>query len=464
MEELLQATALAQATAVRERRVSAAELVEAALGQAERVQDELGAFTVIDGERALAAAAEIGPGDPRPFAGVPFAVKDLAVPAEGMPLTNGSRLFGDFRPPYDSVALARARAAGLVVIGQTASAEFGMLPVTEPERYGPVRNPFDRERTAGGSSGGAAAAVAGGALAIATASDAGGSIRIPAACCGLVGLKPSRGRVTLAPDMGDHPFAVDGCVTRDVADTASYLDVVAGRAAGDPVSPAPPAVPFAASLGDRRRLRIGLCPHPQFDGLVEPERVAVAEAVGRRLAEQGHEVEEIAENPWPGEPIEHAFVDVFALGVAVFAAVGEMVGGQQAGPETLEPLTWAMVQRGRSLSALELANAQNVLHGWSLAVDTALEGYDAVLTPTLPCAPLPLGAIAAHGDDVEAGVRLALRFVAFGPVANVTGRPALAVPAGVDGHGLPLSAQLLGTHGDEATLLALGAELEELGT
>jgi amidase len=248
-----------------------------------------------------------------------------------------------------------------------------------------------------------------------------------------------------------------------VADTAAYLDVVAGPSAGDPVFPAPPAEPFAAHLGvDGPRLRIGLCTKPQFDGMVSGEHLERAETVAKSLAAAGHEVSEIADNPWPGEPIEDAFLDVFGLGVAAFAGLGELVSGQAAGPENLEPLTWAMVQRGRALTALDLLNAQHLLHQWSMAVDSAVESYDAVLTPTLPGPPLPIGAIAAKGHDVAEGMGLALRFVAFTPVANITGRPALALPAGSVEGGLPASVQLIGRHGDEATLLRLGAELERV--
>jgi amidase len=462
MQELLRASALQQADAVRSGAVRAVELVEASLREAERVQRELGAFTVVDGERAMAAAAAIKPGDPRPFAGVPYAPKDLALAVAGLPLTNGSALYGDFRPCYDSVAMARMRAAGVVVIGQTRSPEMGMLPVTEPVRYGPVRNPFDRERTAGGSSGGAGAAVAGGAIAIASASDAGGSTRVPAACCGLVGLKPSLGRITLGPDMADHPFAVEGCLSRDIADTAAFLDVVAGPSAGDAVFHAVPGAPFVDQLADRPRRTIGLCTEPQFDGPLDGERVTAVRAVAVQLAAHGHHIEEIVTNPWPGEPIADSFLDVFAVGIAVFAAIGEMITGQRAGPDNLEPLTWAMVERGRALSAVQLAMAHAALHRWSVAVDTAIARYDAVLTPTIPCPPLPIGSIAEKGADIAAGMGLALRFVAFTPVANITGRPALAMPAGFDRAGLPLSVQLIGRHADESTLLSLGAEFEDI--
>jgi amidase len=460
MKELLAASALAQARAVRAGEVGATELVEAALTEAERVQGELGAFTLLDGERALAVAAEVKPGDERPFAGVPYAPKDLGMACEGLPLTNGSRLFGDFSPGYDAVAVARSKAAGLVVIGQTMSAELGMLPVTDTVRYGSARNPFDPGRTAGGSSGGAAAAVGGGALAIAGASDAGGSIRIPAACCGLVGLKPSRGRITLAPDMPDHPLAVEGCVSRDVADTAAFLDAVAGPAPTDPVPLAPPPRPFAELATQRERRRIGLCLEPLFAGPVDPERVAAAERVAATLEELGHDVVAIAGNPWAADDVAEAFVDLFSVGVAAFAAFGEMVSGQQAGPDTLEPLTVHIVERGRSLPAIAIAGAQSALHLWTTAVTAAIGEFDAVLSPVLTEKPLPVGAIADLASDPHAAIDKALEFTGFATVANVSGRPALSLPAGRDADGLPVNVQLLGRQADEGTLLALGAELE----
>jgi amidase len=277
-----------------------------------------------------------------------------------------------------------------------------------------------------------------------------------------VGLKPSRGRITLGPDMGDHPFAVEGCVSREIADTAAFLDVVAGPSPGDAVFPGPPVALYIEQLAGGPRRMIGLCTAPQFDSQLDTERVATVQAVADQLAAHGHHIEEISPNPWPGESIADSFLDVFALGIAAFAAIGEMVTGQQAGPDNLEPLTWAMVARGRALSAVQLAMAQDALHRWSVAVDSAIARYDAVLTPTIPGPPLPIGAIAEKGADISAGMGLALRFAAFTPVANITGRPALAIPAGFDRAGLPLSVQLIGRHADEVTLLSLGAELERI--
>ena len=458
MDELLAATALEQARAVRAGEVSAVELVEAALRGAERIDRELGGFTVIAADGALAAAGAIGPGDERPLAGVPYAVKDLALPCEGLPLTNGSTLFGDYSPGYDSIAMARARAAGLVVIGQTVSAEFGMLPVTETRRYGAVRNPFDRERTPGGSSGGAAAAIAGGALAIASASDAGGSIRIPAACCGLVGLKPARGRVSLGPDMGDHLLAVEGCLTRTIADTAAFLDVVAGPGLGDSTWASPSDRPFSRFGEGAPRRRIGVCVTPPLAGPVDAARAAAVADVARTLADSGHELVDIDRNPWELEPVAQSFLDFFGVGIAFFAGWGEMVSGLPASAENLEPLTWAMVQRGRALPAPALAGAQAALQGWGRGVVSGLAEYDAVLSPTLAESPLLLGVIGGLESDVDAAMRRALEFCGFAPVANITGQPALTIPAGRDDDGLPIGVQLLGRPEDERSLLALGAE------
>jgi amidase len=459
LNDLLSASALEQARAVRAGDVSAVELVDAALRKAERVGRELGAFTCLDADAALVAAGGIGMGDPRPFAGVPYAVKDLAVPCAGLPLTNGSALFGDYAPGYDSIAVERARAAGLVVIGQTVSAELGMLPVTDTRRYGPVRNPFDRERTAGGSSGGAAAAVAGGALAIASGSDAGGSIRIPAACCGLVGLKPARGRISLGPDMGEHPLAVEGCLTRTVADTAAFLDAVAGPGLGDATWAPPPERPFSDLAPDAPRRRIGVCLAPPLGGELDPVRGAAVTEAAHAFAECGHELIEIEDNPWSLEPVVQPFLDVFGVGVAFFAGYGELVGGQTAGEDTLERLTWAMVQRGRALPGPALASAHAALHGWGRAVVTALSEYDAVLSPMLAEPPPPIGTIAALEADLDVAMDRALRLCGFAPVANITGQPALAIPVGRDPDGLPVAVQLLGRPIDERSLLTLGTEL-----
>ena len=232
---------------VRAGEVSARELTTASLERIEALDSEINAFTLVDADGALAAADRIGPGDGRPFAGVPIAIKDLGAPVAGMVLSQCSDLFGDFTPDYDAAVVCRLREAGFVIVGKTSSPELGILPVTEPRRFGPTRNPLDQERTPGGSSGGSGAAVAARMVPLAHGSDGGGSIRIPAACCGLVGLKPSRGRISRAPDLGDSYLVTDGVLTSTVADTAALLDVMAGYEPGDATWAPPPAEPFAQS-------------------------------------------------------------------------------------------------------------------------------------------------------------------------------------------------------------------------
>ena len=254
MSDLLLRPVAVLAELVRSGELSATELVEASLARIEQLDPTINAFTHVASESALAIAGEIGPADPRPFAGVPIAIKDNR-PVEGMPLTMGSDLFSDVIPRHDAHLVRRVREAGFVIVGKTSLPEVGLLPTTEPARFGPTRNPWDLERTPGGSSGGAAAAVASGMVPIAHGNDGGGSIRIPAACCGLVGLKPARGRVSVGPDVGDSFLVSDGVLTRTVAETAQLLDVLAGYETGDATLGA--ASPPSVRRVGRPRPRVG---------------------------------------------------------------------------------------------------------------------------------------------------------------------------------------------------------------
>src|SRR5215213_5741098 len=257
MSELLFKPATELATLIHTGQISSAELVGAALERIEALQPAINAFCHVDADGAMAAAEAVSADDPRPFAGVPIAVKDTA-PVAGMPYTMGSDIFGDFVPGHDAFLVRRLRNAGFVIVGKTSMPEFGILPVSEPRRFGPVRNPWDTGRTPGGSSGGAAAAVAAGMLPLAHGADGGGSIRIPASCCGLVGLKPSRGRISRGPDQGDDLLVQDGVLTRTVAETAAMLDVLSGYEVGDATWAPPPSEPFsAAATKEPGRLRIG---------------------------------------------------------------------------------------------------------------------------------------------------------------------------------------------------------------
>ena len=263
---------------VRDGEVTSRELVEASLARIEATE-ALNHWTLLDADAALAAADAVGPGDERPFAGVPLAIKDLFAPVAGLRMAQGSDLLGDFTPDYDYALVRRFREAGFVLVGKTQTPEFGILPVTEPRRFGPARNPWDPERTTGGSSGGSAGAVASGCVPVAHASDGGGSIRIPAACCGLVGLKPSRGRISRAPDLGDHLLSTDGALARTTADAAALLDVMAGHEPGDATWAPPPEEPFAEhARRDPGKLRVALT----FDMPIESELDPSASAARAR--------------------------------------------------------------------------------------------------------------------------------------------------------------------------------------
>src|SRR3954453_17432571 len=289
--------ATALAGMVRSGEVGSRELVQTSLDAIEELNGELNAFIHVDAEGALTAADAIKADDERPFAGVPIAIKDGA-PVKGLPMAAGSDLFGDFVPEHDAYVVRRIRQAGFVIVGKTNLPEFGILPVTEPRRHGPTRNPWDTGRTPGGSSGGAAAAVASGMVPVAHGSDGGGSIRIPAACCGLVGLKPSRGRVSRRKELGDAYLSTDGMLTRSVEDCARTLDVISGYEPGDATWAPPPEEPFTSALGrDPGKLRIALIMRPPIEAAIDPICERAARDAVELLGKLGHEVEEV-DPPW----------------------------------------------------------------------------------------------------------------------------------------------------------------------
>jgi amidase len=445
---------------VRSRELSARELVGAALERIEALDPELNAFTFVDPDRALAEADAISRDDPRPYAGVPTAMKDL-VPVEGMPMTQGCAAFGDFRAGHDAHVVRRFRDAGFINLGMTNMPEVGAVTVTEPRRHGATRNPWDLERTPGGSSGGAAAAVAAGMVPVAHASDGGGSIRVPAACCGLVGLKPARHRVSLGPELGDHPLVVQNCLTHTVAETAQMLDVLAGYEPGDASWAPPPAESFAEQA--RREpggLRIGLALEPPVEG-VEPDPLALdgARRAGVLLESLGHHVEDVTP-PWRVPGLLENFTAVFGPSVALVVAFGGMVTGREPSPDLVEPLTWAIYERARAQDSLSFALAHAQLQGFARALLTWMEPYDALLTPALAWRPLPIGALDTAAEDLMAEWRRAGEFAPYSAVFNATGQPAVAIPLYQGEDGLPLGVQLAGRPAGEGPLLALAAQLE----
>ena len=341
------------AAMVRSGEVSARELVELSLERIEELNPALNAFVEVDAERALEAAERIGPGDERPFAGVPVAIKNNRA-VSGLRLTYGCSLMERYVADFDHNVTRRLRDAGFVIVGTTTLPEYGILPVTEARLFGPTRNPWDLERTPGGSSGGAAAAVAAGLVPVAHGNDGGGSIRIPAACCGLVGLKPARGRVSVAPELGDSSLGIDGMLTRTVADTAAILDVLAGYEPGDATWAPPPSRPFAeAAAAEPGRMRIALSLQtPAPDAELDPICARGAEQAAELLRALGHEVIEI-DPPWRQEGLSQLFGAVFSSLIALSIAYSGHVAGREPTAEDMEPMSWAIFSMIRKLGTLE---------------------------------------------------------------------------------------------------------------
>jgi amidase len=465
VHDLLFRPASELAALVRAGEITARELVSASLERIEALDGQINAFTHVDADGALAAAAAIGPGDERPFAGVPIAIKDNQ-PVEGMPLTFCADLFGDLVAPFDAAFVGRLRAAGFVIVGKTALPEYGILPSTESRRFGPTRNPWDLSRTPGGSSGGAAAAVAAGMVPLAHGNDGGGSIRIPAACCGLVGLKPARGRISLAPALGDSFLVTDGVLTRTTAESARLLDLLAGPELGDATWAPPPSEPFAASVtrgeaGPPTPLRVGFTLAPP---LTETEIDPIAERAVRDavalLEELGHEVEEIAAPPWTIPGVLELFSAAFGPAVASTIVFASTIAGREPVAADMERLSWYLWERASQLGAAHYLAAQAQLQALARTFVTAMSAYDVVLTPSLALRPPPIGELFGDNDDPAETFRRSGEFTPFAAMANVTGQPAISLPFAHGEDGLPVGIHFFGRPAGEATLLSLGAQLE----
>jgi amidase len=449
------------AGSVRAGEVSARELVEESLEAIGRLNGELNAFVRLCDERALAEADSVSAGDARPLAGVPMAIKDLVQLTEGVCTTMGMAAMEDWVPPMDSALVRRLRAAGAIVVGKTNTPELGILPVTEPAAFGAARNPWDPSRTPGGSSGGSASAVASGMVPVAHANDGGGSIRIPAACCGLVGLKPSRGRVSLAP-LTEYAggIAIDGCVSRTVADTALVLDVISGYEPGDPYWAPPPSGTFADAVErSPGALRIAFTTVAPNSVPVDPECVAAVEQTAALLESLGHSVEEAP--PLSDEGYIDNFIRIWTSGVAVSVRGFGMLRGAPLDPEKLEPLTQEMVAVAETLSAADYLESLGILQMLARGVVSMWGDIDVLITPTVSRPAPPIGALAPKdGEPAMAWLQNAAEWVPFTPVFNVTGQPAISLPLHETPEGLPVGVQLVGPPAGEELLLSLSAQLE----
>jgi amidase len=460
-EELAFLDATAQAELVRRKQVTPLELVDASIARIEKLNPSFNA--VVTPMFEIARDAARGPLPDGPFRGVPFLLKDLLASYTGVRMTAGSSVLQNFVPDHDSELVVRFKRAGVVILGKTNTPEFGILPTTEPRLFGPTRNPWAPDRTPGGSSGGSAAAVASGMVPIAHGNDGGGSIRIPASCCGLFGMKPTRGRNPLGPDFGDimTGLVAEHVLTRSVRDSAALLDATAGPDVGDPYCAPPPARAFLQEVGaNPGRLRIAFTTSAPTGVPIHADCVRAVHEAAKLCSELGHEVSE-ASPAIDGKLLVESFMALWCAGVAEEIEAIALVTGRKQTPEQYEELTWSLAERGRAVSAPAYLLALSALQRIARQVGRFFLDHDIWLTPTLAEPPLPLGSFDARPDNPLRGLKRSLEWVPFTPICNATGQPAMSVPLHWNAGGLPIGTHFVGRFGGESTLLRLAAQLEE---
>ncbi|WP_374576262.1 amidase [Phenylobacterium sp.] len=448
--------ALGLAELVAKGEVTAGELLDLALARMEEVNPQVNAVVLTFAERARQATNIPAHG---PFGGVPFLLKDLGAQLHGTVTSQGSRVFKNAIANEDNAIVSSYRSAGLNVFGKTNTPEFGLTAVTEPALFGPTRNPWDLTRTCGGSSGGAAAAVAAGIVPAAHASDGGGSIRTPSSCCGLFGMKPSRGRVSFAPQgEGWAGASVAHAVTRSVRDSAALLDAVCQPRPGDPYFMAPPERPFLEEMKkDPGKLRIAFTPAGLMTPEIDPECVSAVYDSAALCESLGHEVEQVnLQADFQG--MSQAAGTVIAASIAALLDAEAERRSAAIGEDEVEPLTMAMYKRGKGVTGSEYVRALQFLHGFSRTIASFFQAYDVLLLSTLGRPPIPLGWLT---EDYR---RYTERLFAFMPntqAFNNTGQPAMSVPLYWTSDGLPIGTQFVGKMGQEAMLFQLAAQLEQ---
>jgi amidase len=481
MQDFSQHDALSLAELVRAKQVSARELVTDSIERIESLNPKLNAVIHKMYDRALKEADAPRDG---PFAGVPFMLKDLLSWYAGEPTASGSRYLKGWIPPYDTEIVRRYRRAGVIVVGKTNTPEFGLTPFTEPEAFGPAHNPWDLSRTTGGSSGGSAAAVASGMVPWAGGGDGGGSIRIPASCCGVFGLKPTRGRTPAGPLLGEvwQGAAIEFCLTRSVRDSAAMLDALSGPDIGAPYYAIPPARPFLQEVGaPAGKLRIAFTTTPLLGHAVHEDcKAAVADTV-KLLTSLGHEVVE-------DEPVvdrtqfNRAFLTLVCGELHADVLEAEKFTGRHASPAEVEFTTWALYLLGGALSAGQFSMAEHYLRSYSRRLGEFFEKYDILVTPTLSVPPFKIGALQpASGERIllrtlgklragnvlrmlgalEQAAEKVFDVIPWTPLFNVSGQPAMSVPLYWNADNLPIGVHFVGRYGDEATLFRIASELEE---
>lgn len=462
--------AVAQASLVQSGQLTPLELVDAAISRIEHLDGPTGLNAVIHRSFEAARAAASDPSLPNgPFKGLPMVLKDLWPASAGDPLHLGNQAMKQarYRHPTDSNITRAYRSAGMVIIGRTNTPEFGAVATTEPLSYGPTRNPWNLQHSSGGSSGGAAAAVASGMVPAANASDGGGSIRIPAAACGLVGLKPSRGRISMGPLQDEWGVSVQHVVSVTVRDTAALLDATAFPFPGDAVIAPAPRRPYMAEVGAPvETLRIGLMARPLNDR-VDPECEAAALAAAAWFENQGHSVETSYPQALDWWAKERAGSLVWALNMRNSMARVARFIGRDVGQEDFEPATWGLGQAADTASGLDLLEAQSAqarfrresAMWWEPAASEG-EGFDLLLSPTMAILPPPLGELTATSNDPMRALKGSSPMATFTSPWNTTGQPAISLPFAMSASGLPIGIQLVAAYGREDLLLRVAARME----
>ncbi|MBW2041192.1 MAG: amidase [Deltaproteobacteria bacterium] len=473
---------LGLAELVRKKEVHPKELITAAIHRIEDLNPQLNA--VIHKMYDLARKTAEGNLPDGPFKGVPFLLKDLLADYAGVPTRRGSRFYKDFVPDGDCEIVRRYKAAGVIVLGKTNTPEYGLLPVTEPELFGPSRNPWDPARTTGGSSGGSAAAVAARMTPFSHGNDGGGSIRIPASCCGVFGLKPTRGRTPLGPDRGEawQGLVCNHVLTRSVRDSAAMLDATAGPDVGALYFPPPPSRLFREEVGtDPGTLHIAFTSKSFLPGAVHKDCVQGLEATVKLCQDLGHEVVEAAPEV-DGEAFARAFLTMVCVETRADIEESETLFGRKATFKDFEPGTWASALIGKQIRAPEFSRANRLLQSSGRLFGQFFEDYDVLMTPTLAGPPVEIGALQPRGLEafsmkllgslhaggllkrfggIDAIVDKILGFIPYTPLFNATGQPAMSIPLHWNDEGLPIGIHFVGRYGDEATLFRLAGQLEQ---
>ena len=456
--------ATAQAELVATGKVSPVEMVNAAIERVERYDGALNALTYrwFEAARELASSSQLPEG---PFRGVPYLLKDLYAAEAGKPLSNGSKAYkaADYVSSEDTTLVSRYKASGLISIGRSNSPEFGSVPVTEPEAWGPTRNPWDLSRTPGGSSGGSASAVAAGIVPIAHASDGGGSIRIPAACCGLVGLKVSQGRISMGPSRDESNLGVEHCVSRSVRDSARLLDATHGPGIGDVIIAPTPRRPFIDEVGaDPGRLRIGLLDFNPRGGDVHADCVEGVHKTAKLLESLGHHVEPGFPDIFSDNEIGRAFSMLWSTNMGTAIRRFSQALGREMTPNDIEAMNWAQAEFAKGVNGVDFSLAQASSIQFRRAIQSWwTKGWDLLLTPTLAAPPLPIGSMPNNPERPMTPLMTAGAWVSFTSQFNISGQPAISLPLHRNADGLPIGMQLVAAYGREDLLIRVASQLEQ---